>query len=108
MKKTRKEFSYRAFSAWAGFKAPNQLQLVILDKRNIALSSLNKYFTVLKLKKSEEHYFELLVKYRQSNDAKPDVAVAVRRTVAEATRCTAERGAARVEAAAHDTGIGAR
>lgn len=68
MKESKPAFSYRAFANWAGFKAPNQLLLVIKNQRNIALSSLGKYFDALKLKDSEKKYFELLVKFNQAKD----------------------------------------
>ncbi|PIU58118.1 MAG: hypothetical protein COS89_02045 [Deltaproteobacteria bacterium CG07_land_8_20_14_0_80_38_7] len=68
MKKTNPVFSYRAFSQWAGFKSPNQLLLVMDGKRNISISTLNKYLAVLKLKDNEAVYFELLVKFNQAKD----------------------------------------
>lgn len=68
MKETKGGFSHRAFSRWAGFKSPNQLLLVIEGKRNIPLSSINKYLRVLKLKAGEKRYFELLVKFNQCKD----------------------------------------
>jgi len=68
MKETKPGFSYRAFSMWADFKSPNQLLLVINGQRNIALSSLGRYFEVLKLKPTECKYFEILVKFNQAKD----------------------------------------
>lgn len=68
MKKTKPGFSHRAFSQWAGFKAPNQLLLIMTGERNIALSSIGKYTNVLKLGQIEKKYFELLVKFNQSKD----------------------------------------
>ena len=66
MKETKRGASYRAFSLWAGFKSPNHLMLVIKGQRNIAFSSLGKYFDVLKLNQTEKKYFELLVKFNQA------------------------------------------
>ena len=68
MKTVREGFSFRAFSAWAGFKSPNQLLLVIKGARNISLTSLDKYCKVLKLKKGEQKYFELLVRFNQAKN----------------------------------------
>ena len=68
MKSSKKTFSFRSFSRWAGFKSPNQLYLVIREKRNISWSSLDTYCKILKLNKREKKYFELLVKLNQSKD----------------------------------------
>ncbi len=66
MKSTHDAFSYRTFSKWAGFKSPNHLQLVIKGKRNITAATLNKFLKVLKLKRRERTYFELLVNLNQA------------------------------------------
>ena len=66
MKEVREGFSFRAFSAWVGFKSPNQLQLVIKGKRNISLASADRYCKVLKLKKGEQKYFDLLIRFNQA------------------------------------------
>ncbi len=68
MKETKPGYSYRLFSRIAGFKSPNQLLLVIQNQRNIALASINKYFQALKLKHSEQKYFECLVKFNQAEN----------------------------------------
>lgn len=68
MKSVKSGFSHRVFSRLTGFKAPNQLLLVIQGKRNVALNTVGKYFTALKLKQSERKYFELLVKFNQADD----------------------------------------
>lgn len=68
MKEVRPGFSHRAFSRLAGFKAPNQLLLVVNGQRNIALPSIRKYFSALKLKEGERKYFEILVKFNQTDD----------------------------------------
>ena len=68
MKEVRSGFSYRVFARLTGFKAPNQLLLIINGQRNIALTSIGKYFTVLKLKPGEQKYFESLVKFNQADD----------------------------------------
>lgn len=68
MKEIKPGFSYRVFSRIAEFKSPNHLLLVIQHQRNIALNSINKYFSALKLKQSERKYFECLVKFNQAED----------------------------------------
>ncbi len=66
MKASKPGFSYRAFSQWASFKSPNQLQLIILGKRNITPATLGIFTTILKLRKREKRYFELLVAINQA------------------------------------------
>jgi uncharacterized protein (TIGR02147 family) len=67
MKESKPGFSYRAFSRWAGLKSPNQLQLIILGKRNVTPSTLAVITKILKLKRREKQYFELLVNLNQAN-----------------------------------------
>jgi uncharacterized protein (TIGR02147 family) len=69
MKETRQGFSYRTFSRWAGFKSPNQLQLIIQGKRNITPSTVNKFVRILKFSRRERTYFELLVNLNQATTA---------------------------------------
>lgn len=66
MKEERPGFSYRAFSRWAGFKSPNQLQLIIQGKRNITATTITTFIKLLKFNKRERHYFELLVNMNQA------------------------------------------
>ncbi|MFA4875095.1 MAG: TIGR02147 family protein [bacterium] len=66
MKETKPGFSYRAFSRWAGFLSPNQLQLIILGKRNITRSTIATFLKVLKLPRKEARCFELLVDLNQA------------------------------------------
>jgi uncharacterized protein (TIGR02147 family) len=66
MKETHSGFSFRSFSRWAGFKSPNQLQLIIQGKRNITSETLPTFVRVLKLKRRERSYFELLVNMNQA------------------------------------------
>ena len=68
MKTENSSFSYRAFSKWAGFKSPNQLQLIIQGKRNLTSSTITIFTKILKLKKKQQHYFELLVNMNQAGD----------------------------------------
>ncbi len=67
MKETRAGFSYRTFSRWAGFKSPNQLQLIINGKRNITPATMTIFTKILKLKRREKKYFELLVNMNQAD-----------------------------------------
>lgn len=67
MKETRPGFSYRTFSKWAGFKSPNQLLLIIEGKRNITAQTMGAFTKVLKLKRRERHYFEILVNMNQAD-----------------------------------------
>ena len=69
MKETKQGFSYRTFSRWAGFRSPNQLQLIIQGKRNITPSTVNKFVRILKLSRRERTYFELLVNLNQATTA---------------------------------------
>ena len=66
MKETKAGFSYRAFSSWAGFSSPNQLQLVMQGKRNITRETLPLFVKILKLRRREARYFELLVNLNQA------------------------------------------
>ena len=66
MKENREGFSFRAFSMWAGFNSPNHLQLIINGKRNITKDTLSIFLKLLKLKKKEQKYFELLVNFNQT------------------------------------------
>lgn len=66
MKENKDGFSLRTFSLWAGFKSPNHFQLVVQGKRNITSETLSKFLKVLKLKRKEQKYFELLVAFNQA------------------------------------------
>jgi len=68
MKTQKPSFSYRAFSRWADFKAPNHLTLVIKGDRNISQFSIGKYFKILRFNEKEKKYFEILVKFNQTKD----------------------------------------
>ncbi|MBU0505868.1 MAG: TIGR02147 family protein [bacterium] len=61
-------YSYREFSKQAGFKSPNQLLLVIQNKRGISQNSLKEYVKVLGLKHAEKKYFQLLVDFSQEKN----------------------------------------
>ena len=69
MKESSPQFSYRTFSKWAGFKSPNQLQLIIQGKRNITRQTLGVFTRILKLKRREARYFEILVNLNQASTA---------------------------------------
>lgn len=66
MKESKPGFSYRAFSSWVGFSSPNQLQLVIQGKRNITRDTLPLFSKILKFKRREARYFELIVGLNQA------------------------------------------
>jgi uncharacterized protein (TIGR02147 family) len=66
MKETKPGFSFRTFSRWAGFKSPNQLQLIMQGKRNITPETIGAFVRVLKLKRREKQYLELLVNLNQA------------------------------------------
>ncbi len=66
MKETKPGFSFRAFSQWAGFASPNQLQLIMQEKRNITPATIATFIRVLKLKRREATYFSLLVNLNQA------------------------------------------
>jgi uncharacterized protein (TIGR02147 family) len=66
LKATRPHFSYRYFSAKAGFRSPNFLKLVIDGKRNLSAESIEKFVHALKLKKGEGEFFRTLVLMNQA------------------------------------------
>lgn len=66
MKGSTKFFTYRYFSQKAGFKSPNQLQLIIQGKRNLTESALFRICGFVKLNQSEIEYFKDLVAYNQA------------------------------------------
>jgi len=65
-KKNQKKFSYRFFSAKAGFSSPNFLKLVILGLRNLTNESVAKISKGFELKKWEREFFENLVFMNQA------------------------------------------
>jgi len=75
-KEASSAFSYRVFSARAGFKSPNFLKLVIEGQRNLTLESLRKISTALKLSNDESNFFRNLVLFEQAkNSAQRQVAM---------------------------------
>jgi uncharacterized protein (TIGR02147 family) len=68
-KKTSHAFSYRYFSAKAGFASPVFLKLVIEGKRNLSRASIEKFCTALQLTKKECMYFKNLVLFDQAKTA---------------------------------------
>lgn len=65
-KEKTRYFTYRYFSEKAGFKSPNQLQLIIQGKRNLTESALFRVAEVLKLNSAEMDYFRDLVGFGQA------------------------------------------
>jgi uncharacterized protein (TIGR02147 family) len=68
-KKTSHAFSYRYFSAKAGFASPVFLKLVIEGKRNLSRASIDKFCGALQLTKKESSYFKSLVLFDQAKFA---------------------------------------
>ena len=66
LKKTRRGFSYRAFSAMAGLTSPNFLKLVIMGDRNLGQDSVERCAEALDLTKKEHEYFRVLVSFNQA------------------------------------------
>ena len=60
------EFSYRVFSARAGFKSPNFLKLVIEGQRNLTVKSIRGIVTALDLGQEEAQFFKNLVLVNQA------------------------------------------
>ncbi|NOY69888.1 MAG: TIGR02147 family protein [Deltaproteobacteria bacterium] len=67
-KTTKQGYSYRVFSARAGFASPNFLKLVIEKKRNLTCESIAKVARGFSLKKPERIYFENLVFMNQASE----------------------------------------
>ncbi|MFP4421629.1 MAG: TIGR02147 family protein [Desulfococcaceae bacterium] len=65
-KRQAAKFSYRFLSRRAGFKSPNFLKLVAEGQRNLGLESIAKVAKGLDLKRTEEEYFECLVRMNQA------------------------------------------
>jgi uncharacterized protein (TIGR02147 family) len=68
-KRTSHAFSYRYFSAKAGFASPVFLKLIIEGKRNLSRASIEKFCNALKLTKKECMYFKNLVLFDQAKTA---------------------------------------
>jgi uncharacterized protein (TIGR02147 family) len=62
----KEDFSFRGFSARAGFKSPNFLQLVMNGKRNLSLDGARKVAEGFDLSSKERNYFEHLVLANQA------------------------------------------
>jgi uncharacterized protein (TIGR02147 family) len=62
-------FSFRAFSALAGFKSKSFLKLVIQGKRNLTADSINRLAVAVKLNKDETFFFRNLVLLTQASTA---------------------------------------
>ncbi len=65
-KKANRTFSYRVFNAKAGISSPVFLKLVIDGKRNLGLSSIDKFINALGLNRREGLYFKKLVLFDQT------------------------------------------
>jgi len=65
-KKAHSFYSFRLFSQQAGFTSPNFIKLVIDNKRNCSVHSIEKFCHALRLNKKETDYFQNLVQFNQS------------------------------------------
>jgi uncharacterized protein (TIGR02147 family) len=67
-KTTTTFFSYRYFSQKAGFKSPNQLQLIMQGKRNLTDAALFRVAQALALSPAETEYFKDLAGFGQAKN----------------------------------------
>ncbi len=67
-KTLNKQFSHRYFARLAGFSSVSFLKMVMEDKRNLSLKSINTFNRVFKHSKKEALYFSTLVEANQSPD----------------------------------------
>lgn len=68
LKIEKKQFSFRFFANAAGFRSTNFLKLVMEGKRNLSLSSIEKFARGLKLTEPEAGFFFDLVQMNQAED----------------------------------------
>ncbi|MGZ3794820.1 MAG: TIGR02147 family protein [Pseudobdellovibrionaceae bacterium] len=69
-KKKHKKMSFRYFSRLAGLASPSSLKRVMDGERKLTPDGIAKFAKALKLSKAEASFFEKLVKFNQSEDAK--------------------------------------
>ena len=62
---SKKTLSYRAIAAYVGFNSPAHITMVLKGKANLSLERVARFAQLLKLKKREKAYFELLVSFNQ-------------------------------------------
>ena len=65
LKSMNKRYSYQKFAEELGFAPTNFIQLVILDKRSLTESSVDKIIDQLGMKKLKGQYFKALVAFNQ-------------------------------------------
>lgn len=65
-KKTKRSFSYRAFSRRAGLSSPNYLKRVMDDERNLSPEMMGRFATACGLTGQAAEYFENLVCFNQA------------------------------------------
>lgn len=63
------DFSFRKFSAVAGFSSPNFLILLIKGERNLSAESATKIAAAFGLAQAEKNFFVSLVQYNQAKDS---------------------------------------
>lgn len=84
-------FSFRQFSAEAGFRSPNYLKLIMDGKRNLSIEGARKVANGLKLGIKESEYFELLVEANQTPDIQNRAELAERLLRLRAKHCKQEK-----------------
>ncbi len=66
---SEKPLSYRAIAACVGFNSPAHITMVLKGKANLSAERVAGFARLLKLKKKERAYFELLVSFNQEKKA---------------------------------------
>ena len=94
-KKANRTFSYRVFNAKAGIASPVFFKLVIDGKRNLGLSSIDKFTNALGFNKKEGLYFKKLVLFDQTDSPEEkqelyNVLRSMRETVSQKTLSTTQ------------------
>ncbi|MBT4792099.1 MAG: TIGR02147 family protein [Halobacteriovoraceae bacterium] len=70
LKETNCAFSYRFFSKQCGYSSPNFLKLVMENKRNLSLKSIETFSIFFKFTKKEKEYFKKIVLFNQAKTSK--------------------------------------
>jgi uncharacterized protein (TIGR02147 family) len=88
MKRTRRSFSFRAFSRRAGLGSPNHLKRVMEGQRNLTLAMANRFADALGLEGDSAEYFVQLVRLGQAKSSVERSRVYERLTAFKAYRGT--------------------
>lgn len=73
VKKTKPQFSMRAFSRHCGFNSPNYISLILSKRRGLNTQSLQRVAKACKMSAQEARYFKALVEWNQSQAEEKDV-----------------------------------